>query len=270
MTDDPTAAQRDRAREWGSSVLASDPWPDYARRATLLLVDPPVLAGGLIAEDERLSGWLVVDATDVRTLPESLRGPLLRDGNARLPVLEGRVTIFVAEALARLLDGTARRSLEVRWSVAHAEPLHDPLRRFGDMANMAERFSPEAIERIARPLFLQSVDGLTAIASGGATSLLVAGETEGALCRLCCVIDEGSHPPIDWLAAVARETEIGRAIQRWLNDLRSASARDDAALRRVSSGADSVRRVVADALKLRFGAADWLTSPDTYIFRPPR
>ena len=270
MDDDPTAAHRERAREWGRSVLASDPWPEYARRTTLLLVDPPFLEGGLVAEEERLSGWLVVDATDVRTLPEALRGALLRDGNARLAVLDGRVTVFVAEALARLLEGTARRSLEVRWSVAHADPLHDPLRRFGDMAGMAERFSPEAIERIARPLFLQAVDGLTAIASGGAASVLVAGETEGALCRLCCVLDEGSHPPIDWLGAVARGTALGRPIQPWLTDLRLATARDEAALRRVAVGAETVRRVVSEALKLRFAAPDWLMAPETYVFRPPR
>jgi hypothetical protein len=69
---------------------------------------------------------------------------------------------------------------------------------------------------------------------------------------------------------VARQTELGRRLATWIDDLPAATSGDEAAVRRVVAGTEHVRRATAEALKLRFGAADWLTSPETYVFRPPR
>jgi hypothetical protein len=160
------------------------------------------------------------------------------------------------------LEGTGRRSLETRWSVRHAEPLDDPLRRQEHLAAMAARLPLGALEGIVRPLYVRarsSLDALEPLAFAGAQEAVVAaGEAAGALARLACVLEDGIHPPSEWLIPASAETELGGRIASWLDDLPLALGGDAAAARRVAAGCQAVSRAAEAALRPRFGDARWL------------
>lgn len=282
MTEYLTDALRERAREQGRSILSVAPWAEIEHRLTLLLVEPPAVPWAGAAAGAAL--WLITDGAAARTLPDGQREPLLRDG-VLLPQAhatggaEGAaaidLTAFTLERIEGALEGVGRRSLELRWSVRRAEPLHDPLRRHDQLAAAAARIPDDALERIVRPLYLQaheSLRTLEAVLAAGRydDATVAAGEAAGALTRIACVLEEGIHPPARWLLPAARETGLGGRIAPWLDDLPAAAGGDEAAVRRVRDGCDAVLRAVTAALHPRFGGADWLLSPDASALRRAR
>ena len=278
MDGDPSAALRERAREWGRSRLQAPPWADRDDRLTLLLVDPPAVSWA--TADPTAGLWLVIASADARTLPAPDRERLIRDGSLheRLAAGDGAPTVqftaFTTERLQGVLEGAGRRSLEVRWSVGHAEPLHDPLRRHPELAAAAARLREDAWERIARLLYLEAYAGLSTLRRFAAEQLgdavVPGGEAAGAVARLACVLEEGIHPPPRWLLPAAAQTALGRRVGSWLDDLPRALGGDTAAARRVADGCEPVLRAVEEALRLRVGGAEWLHRPEAWVLRPPR
>ncbi|MSQ42099.1 MAG: hypothetical protein EXR65_03570 [Dehalococcoidia bacterium] len=271
------AALREQVRERGRLLLDAPPWSELRGRLTLLLVEPPDAPWVETAAAGAL--WVVIEAAEARALPAALREPLQRDGSthkreetAAAPIT---VSTFTLEHLAAVLDGVGRRSLEVRWSVRHAQPLHDPLRRLEQLVTTATRLPEEALERMVRPLYLQAyeaVETLAAIANAPAraSALITASEAAGALARLACVLESGCHPPASWLLPAAGETELGGRIRSWLDDLVPALGGAPAATRRVVDGCASVAQTTAATLRLRLGNPSWLQSPQAAALRVPR
>jgi hypothetical protein len=133
----------------------------------------------------------------------------------------------------------------------------------------------DGLERVVRPLFVQGAVALSALASSpitapGATTVLLAGEAASALTRLACVLEEGSHPPPDWLVPAARETQLGRRMAAWLDDLGAAAAGDARAARWVRESGSGVLREAASALHAEFGGRDWLRDPEAHSLRITR
>ena len=275
--EDPTAALRQRARDWGLARLDAAPWAELRGRATLLLVDPPAVRWATAARYATL--WLLLENSEARALPPGRRG-LVRAGSEheRVPAAgdapEVVFSVFTLERMQGLLQGAGRRSLETRWRIRHAEPLHDPLRRQEQLSSAALQLPDDALERIARPLFLQlhaTIEGLRAAAAERpAEAVILAGEAAGALCRLACALDSGMHPPPAWLLPAAAGTELGARLTSWLDDLPRMLAGDEAAGRRVAEGCDAVERAAAAALRPHFDGADWLRTPEAYALRAPR
>ena len=267
MIDGDGAAPRERARTWARSLLDAAPWTELTERLSLLLTAPPAVPWADADENGPPAAWLIVDAATLRALPAELREPLLNDGSSVRRAPDGELTVFTLDALSRLLDATTRRSLELRWSVRHAEPLHDPLRRQEELAAAAVRLPDDAYERIVRPLYLQSVASLLALVR---PDVAVAGEAAAALARVACVLEDGIHPPPQWLIDAAAETDLGARIASWLDDLPRALGGDEVAGRRVVSGCEAVRRALDAALRPQFGTARWFQAPEAYALRPPR
>jgi hypothetical protein len=124
-------------------------------------------------------------------------------------------------------------------------------------------------------LFLQAAGALTALASAPRAeretgALILAGEAAGALTRLACVLEEGSHPPSDLLAGAARETRLGRRIGSWLDDAAPSVSGDERAARWIRDSSTGVLREVAGALHAGFGNQEWLRDPSAFTLRPPR
>ena len=267
MNDERTAALRERAREWGGARLESPPWDDLAGRLALLLVDPPLDRWASAGDAATL--WLLLSAADARTLSAKQREPLLRDGrmherasaDGAPSIVSIDLIVFTVERLEETLDGVGRRSLEARWSVRHAASLEDPLRRHEPLAAAAARLPDDAPARIVRPLYAQAraaLDALDRMARARmGEAVIAAGEAAGALSRLACVLEEGAHPPSQWLGPAARETELGRRIASWLDDLPRALGGDEAAARRVADGCEAVGATAEAALRPRFGTEGW-------------
>ncbi len=266
MIDGAATAPRERARAWARSLLDAPPWTELTERLSLLLTAPPAVQW---AEDDESppAAWLIVDAATLRSSPAELREPLLSDGSFVRRAPDGELTVFTQDTLSRLLDATTRRSLELRWSVRHAEPLHDPLRRQEELSAAAVRLPDDAQERIVRPLYLQAAASLMALVR---PDVAVAGEAAAALARIACVMEGGIHPPPQWLMAAAAETELGARIASWLDDLPRALGGDEVAGRRVVAGGEAVRRALDAALRPHFGAERWFTAPEAYALRQPR
>ncbi|MBM4415424.1 MAG: hypothetical protein FJ035_04030, partial [Chloroflexi bacterium] len=213
MTADGAGAALELARARTAQLLATPPWAAVAPRALVLLARPPrdPWAEPLGAPEL----WLVLDGAEARALPPATRGSLLEDGMQVLSEEPAErpdmaTVLLTADGLGRLLDGVASRSLEVRWLVRHGELLHDPLRRYDRAAGAAARLPADGLERAARPLFLRATATLRALEALPPdrlrdTALLLIGEAAGAGARLACLLDEGAHPPAEWLLPAARE-----------------------------------------------------------------
>jgi hypothetical protein len=268
------ADARQRASTAASAVLAAPPWSEIASRALLLCVDPPVAAWAVESRGGAL--WLVVDATEARLLPAEQRERLALTGSYGAGVFEDfEVNVLTSEGLARALDGVNRQALELRWMARHAQPLHDPLHRAEGLAAIATRLPADALERIVRPLYVQVSTALSAFAqfpTAGQpeTAVILAGEAAAALTRLACVLEEGSHPPAQWLVPAARETRLGQRIAAWLNDVGPAVAGDARAARWVRESGAGVLREAGAALHAEFAGRDWLVDPKEYARRLPR
>lgn len=271
----PTAAEaaRERARVAGTAMLAAAPWPELAGRALLLLVRPPAAAWATGAAPTL---WLILDTVEARALPLGMREPLLADGVTRdIAGVDVDLAVFTSEATARTLEASTRHALEVRWALRHAEALHDPLHRAPGLAAAASRLPIEALERVVRPLYVQAVSALGALLDEPAdgrrdTALLLLAEAAAPLARLACVLEEGAHPPTEWLLPAARETRLGKRIVPWLDDVVPAVAGDARAARWTRESGAGVLREVAAALHNEFAGRDWLRDPETYALRPSR
>ncbi|MPZ99077.1 MAG: hypothetical protein GEU80_07005 [Dehalococcoidia bacterium] len=276
MTQDPASALREQAREWGRDLLGAAPWQQLAPHLSLLLTSPP--AGiDLPAAPAGIDAWLLLDASEARLLSAPQREPLLRDGvTVERPSGASRIglTVMTSEAAGRLVAGTTRRSLEARWLVRHAEPLHDRLRRGEQMAAVARQLPSDAPERITRALWLQTVQAVHALgavaASPPAVVLPAAGEASAALCRLSCVVEDGTHPPLEWLLPAARETRVGRRVASWLDDLGASFGGDEAATRRVAAAREQVLREVETVLGEHWGDRPWVRAPEAAALRAAR
>lgn len=268
---------RERARARGLSLLECEPWATVADRASLLLLDPPNVEWAIETEPATL--WLIVERELVRHLPNGSRDALHRE---RVLIEEHRgpaevavdLVVFTVEGVTDLIEGISRRSLEARWGVRHAEPLRDKMRRQEQLASAAENLPDGALERIIRPLYLQSVAAtaaLGAVAPGDAASLLAAaGEAAGSLARLACVIEAGSHPPPRHLLLAARETALGRRLVTWLDDLAPLLGGDGAAGRRIAGSRDQVIEETTRLLGPQFRDRPWLKDPASYALRSSR
>jgi hypothetical protein len=273
------ALLREQASEAGRHLLASPAWEPVAGRTLLLLVHPPSVEW--VDPYGAPALWAILDTPEARALPSEFRAPLLRDASAlaRLPGEAGRppmhLAVFTSEGIGRLLEGVTRRSLETRWSVRHAQPLHDPLHRFEMLIGAAARLPADSLERIVRPLYVQAAQSLDALAGAplaerAETALLLVGEAAGAVCRIACVLEEGSHPPTEWLAPAARATRLGGRIASWLDDLPAAVGGDARAARWIRDSGQGVLREVVALLRVEFAGRDWLDDPLGQAVRPGR
>ena len=259
-------------REWARAQIAVPPWPEVSDRITLLAVSPPAVPWA--DADGPRSCLIVIDASAARSLPPQLRSPLLRQGALRVDPApgsgDGAVTTMTVEALERTIEGTARRSLETRWSVRHSRVAHDPLRRHETLGAAAARLPGDAPDRITRSLFLQVLLALDAIRGEDSGGLVAAGEAAGALARLACVLEEGSHPTAEWLLPAARETRLGRRLATWLDRLVPALAGDERAAAWVAEAGPSVLDEVSSVLRPSYGATDWFQHPWEHALGTPR
>jgi hypothetical protein len=270
---------REQAAEAGRQLLASPAWEQVAGRTLLLLVHPPSVDWADAYGACTL--WAILDTPEARALPSELRGPLVRDASTlmRVPGEAGRppmyLAVFTSEGIGRLLEGVTRRSLEMRWSVRHAQPLHDPLHRFDMLLGAAARLPADSLERVIRPLFVQAAQALEGLAAAPLaerpqTALILAGEAAGAVCRIACVMDAGSHPPAEWLAPAARATRLGARIASWLDDLPAAIGGDARAARWIRDSGQGVLREVVTLLRPEFAGREWLDDPLGQAIRPGR
>lgn len=277
MTADPVAALRAQARDWGRSRLATPAWAELEHRLTLLLIEPPTVEWEA-RDPSGFALWLIVEGAEARSLPPELREPLIRDGMLleQTPAhdAEAQLTVFVLDRLEAVLAGIGRRALELRWSVRHAEPVHDVLRRLERLSAAAERLPEDAPERIVRQLYLQAQSSLRALravnADQPAPGMIPAGEAAGALCRLACVLEEGNHPPAQWLLPAAAESELGKRMASWLADIARYGEDDRARAQRVINGCDGAWNAVQAVVRPLYGDTEWFLSPDVWALRPPR
>lgn len=267
--DAPDRATPHRARAWAQQHLEAAPWSDVRSRGALLLVSPP--SGSFVTpeliESARAAAWLVVDRADVRSLPAAQREPLATNGVLVETTAGGELVAFVVEALELVLAETNRRAIESRWVIAHAEPLHDPLRRLEGWRRAAAVLPRGADERVLRPLYLQLVEAVGGLATGGAPAC---GEAAAAAYRLASMLETGVHAPIEWLALDAAELPLVIRLRSWLDDLARASGGDAAALARAVTSSDAAVRAFGAPLRERFGAPAWLVAPTAYSLRAPR
>jgi len=261
----------ERALAWAGLLSASAPWDEVAGRLTVLLTAPPLLPG---ITPHRASCWLVLDPTEARILPDPWRSALGTGGVhvARVQSADGlpaSLAVLTEDAAARVLDGVTRRALEARWSVRHGRAVHDPLHRHEAMMLAAGRLPADRMESIVRPLFLQVVAGVRALAAAEPDPAGI-GEAGAAVARLACVLEEGFHPPTEWLLPVARETRLGQRVGSWFTDLGPAMAGDERARRWVADAGDGVLRQLTEVLRAEFSGRAWLQDPESYSLRPPR
>lgn len=277
MTADPSSALRAQARDWGRSLLASPPWAELEHGLSLLLIEPPAVEW-VAADPSTFALWLIVDAAEARSLPLELREPLIRDGMVieQTPAqdAEAHLTVFTVDRLEAVIAGVGPRALELRWSVRHAEPVHDVLRRLETLRAAAERLPEEAPERIVRPLYLHAQASLRALRSVDAgrpsAGAIAAGEAAGALCRLACALEEGNYPPAQWLLPAAAETELGQRMASWLADVAHYGEDGAARAQRVVDGCDGAWAAVQAAVRPLYGDTQWFLSPTVWALRPPR
>ena len=264
MTSEPITAP-EAFVERGLELLQQEPWIDRPRELTLLLTRPPRVAW-YESDDAQPGYWLVLDLEAARGLDASLRDPLVRDGFSRLNGDGFDLDVFTAESASLLLEATTRRALEARWTVRHATAIEDPLGRHAQLASLASRLPSDALERLVRGQLLQLVAAIDALprATGGA--LIPAGEAAAAATRLACLLEDGAHPPAEWLLEACRETSLGRRLRPWLDRLAGDEEARAGALR--STGA--VLGEVQAALRPLFGDRDWVMHPQQAALRLPR
>jgi hypothetical protein len=272
VTAEGDAGTRNQAAQRGLELIAAPPWAELERELTLLLVRPP---RDEWADDPALlemtpAFWLLLDGADARTLPEPWREPLVRDSLRRVRDPATELTVLTLEGCAALLEASNRRALEARWTVRHAEAIHDPLARYDSLGRAAGRLPVDALERVMRPLYLQAFAALDALPHARAGALVAAGEAAGATGRLACLLEEGSYPPLEWLALATRETRLGRRLRPWLDGLAVVAAGDEAALERAASAAPDVLQEIEAALRPHFADRGWLQDPERFALRPPR
>ncbi len=249
------------------ALLDTPPWDELQRDLTLLLVRPPVADW----VDDRVAGldpafWLLIDAADARTLAEPWLSPLMRDGLRRVRDDDRELTVLTTEGCAGLLEATTRRAFEARWTLRHAEVLHDHRGRHEGIALAAGRLEVDALERAARTLYLGSYAALDALPHAGDETLIVGGEAAGAVARLACLLDEGCYPPPEWLYPAARATQRSRWLRPWLDSLTG----DEEARRRAADAAPDVLRELASGLRAQFSNRPWLQDPERFALRAPR
>jgi hypothetical protein len=220
---------------------------------------------------------MVIDASEARALPPQQRDPLVRGGSYHEASARGRyeLTVFTSEGIGKVLEGVPRNSLELRWTVRHAEPLHDPLHRADPLSGAAARLPSDSIERVVRPLYVQAASALhaltrTPVDGPHETTLVLAGEAAAALSRLGCVLAEGSHPPAEYLMPAARETPLGQRIASWVDDLGNAVIGEARAGRWVRESCTGVLREAETALRADYSGRDWFEDPEGYALRPGR
>jgi len=248
-------------------LLDEPPWDELQRDLTLLLVRPPVADW----VDDRVAGldpafWLLIDAADARTLAEPWLSPLMRDGLRRVRDDDRELTVLTTEGCAALLEATTRRAFEARWTLRHAEVLHDHRGRHEAIAAAAGRVEVDALERAARTLYLGAYAALDALPQAGDETLIVAGEAAGAVARLACLLDEGCYPPPEWLYPAARATQRSRWLRPWLDGLTG----DEDTQRRAAHAAPDVLRELASGLRAQFSNREWLQDPERFALRAPR
>ena len=270
---------REEAAARGLALLAAPPWDALPRSLALLLVRPPLLGGG--EEDAGGGGglaggvpacWLLIGAADARTLPQPWRDPLLRDGVRRVRGDGGApadLTALTAEGCDALLETAARRSFEARWTLRHAEALHDPQGRLDALARAAASVPEGALEHAARALYLQAFAALEALPHAGAGEAAAAGEAAGSVARLACLLEEGGYAPAEHLIAAARATGLGRRLRSWLDGLAAAAAVGDAPAA-AARAAPGVLHELETALRPRFAGSPWLLDPASHAYRLPR
>ena len=250
------------------ALLDEPPWDELERDLTLLRVRPPRadwVDESLVA-DVRPALWLLIDAADARTMPEPWLSPLMRDGVRRVDDDDGELTVLTAEGCAALLEATTRRAFEARWTLRHAEVLHDFRARYETIASAAGRLEVAALERAARTLYLQVFAALDALPHAREVTLITAGEAAGAIARLACLLDEGCYPPAEWLYPAARATQRSRWLRPWLDGLTG----DEDTQRRAAQAAPDVLRELASALHTQFSNRPWLQHPERFALRAPR
>ncbi|MBX7111393.1 MAG: hypothetical protein K1X87_06045 [Dehalococcoidia bacterium] len=278
---DERVEQRTRISEAARALLEAAPWDEIASRTLLVLVRPPDVEWAATSAPPLL--WLILDGAEARALRPELRNPLVRDGSTLVHVRATdaapamQLAAMTSEAVGRHLEGVTRRSLEMKWLARYSEALHDPLHRFDSLRGMAARLPADALERVARPLYVQAAQSLEALAGApmaaeGADdgAVLPAVEAAGALCRLACVLEGGSHPPAEWLLAAARETTLGRRLASWLDDVPSAVSGDQRPARWIRDSGAGVLREAAAALRAEFAGRDWLDDPIAQTIRAAR
>lgn len=251
------------------ALLDEPPWDELERDLTLLLVRPPLAEWVDVssAVDAAPALWLILDATDARTLPEPWLSPLMRDGLRRVHDDDGgELTVLTTEGCAAFLEASTRRAFETRWTLRHAEVLHDPRGRHEGLTAAAARLEVDALERTARALYLQAFAALDALQHAGDAALIASGEAAGAVARLACLLDEGCYPPAEWLYPAARATERSRWLRPWLDALTG----DDDARGRAAQAAPDVLRELASGLRVQFADREWLQDPERFALRAPR
>lgn len=276
MPDQAPDALHEQAREWGRRLLAAPPWAGVSDRVTLLVVDPPT---GVEASCGVIALWLTLDGEAARSLPPEYRTPLTT-GRAvveqpRVAADEPPVTLAVLtdDAMQRLLQGTNRTGLEMRWQARHHQVVSDRLRRGEQYALRANLLPDDAPERIVRLLWLevnQAARGLDGLQVDAGAGLAAAGEVSAALCRLACFDAVGAYPPVAYLRAAAAETRLGRRLAPWLDDLVRAAGGDDASVPRILGSRGQVLEEARAILGERYRDRPWLRDPAAFVFQPPR
>lgn len=260
---------RTRAGEWAHALVAAPPWDEIASHITVLLTAPATPAW---AETRTAAALIVLDGAEARALGERWRA-LLRDGVRHTPGsaagLPTGTVAMTTDALARGLDGTSRRALELRWSIRHAQVIHDPFRRHEALVQAAGRVPDAALERIIRGLYVPAVAALRAVQASDLDPITI-GEAAGAVARLACALESASHPPVEWLLPAVAETHVGQRLAAWFADLRSAIAGDTRASRWIRDAVDGVLRELAEAVRPSFAGSEWLADPESFALRPPR
>lgn len=276
MTEDPSAALREQAREWGRALIDAAPWADVADRVTLLVTAPPT---GLDAAPNSVSLLLAIDTPAARSLPPEYRALPSEDtlvqrhrATASMPAVS--LTIVTDNALDRLLQTVTRRAMEARWQVRHAEVVTDRLHRAENFALRASMLPGDGPERVVRGLWVEAAAAARAFPAiggpRGLDALPAAGELVAALCRIACFVDDGAYPATEWLLPAARPTRIGKRIGSWIDGVAPALGGDEAAARRVGSSVDQVMHEVQEVLAERYRSRPWLAEPEAFTLRPPR
>jgi hypothetical protein len=267
MTTDPDA-QRETARARGRTLLEGPSWDAVADRAALLLTDPPLELDATAAAAPQFGFWLILERDVSRSLPDDLAQPLYRGEPVVRSEDGARVEVMTLEAAQRLVEGVSRASIEARWRVRHAEPVQDRLRLGERLGASAAQLPGGAPERVARTLWLEANAGLNALLALDVTpSLVVAGETRGALERLACFLERGAYPPARYLEAAAAPTALGMRLGNWFTGLIDGVGGDESALRRTALSVDQVREEVRTVVRQRVGVHDWLQHPDAFWLR---
>ena len=277
MPGDPDEL-RERAQEWGRALLLKPPWEPLTERLSLILV-APLPGSRLESTPPAATLWMLLDRGVMGSLPDAVKQPLLETGAAierhgatvTTPPIE--LAIRNVEGIEHQIEGTGRREMELRWTLIHATPIADRLRRLETLAARARLLPPDGLERAVRSLWLEAhaaAAALWPLPTAPAHALPAGGELAGALLRLACLMDEGAYPPADRLRSEAAETRIGLRLRGWLDDLSAGFAGNDAAGRRAVNASAQVLEEVRLVLRERYADRPWLRDAASYELRARR